>query len=49
VGRVRARPAPALSRFQVPPAEQSELVAIVRSTKEAIVLVSAAQSGPPPR
>ena len=35
--------------FQVPPAEQSELVAIVRSTKEAIVLVSAAQSGPPPR
>jgi hypothetical protein len=37
-----------LSRFQVPPAEQSELVAIVESTKEAIVLVPALQSGPSP-
>jgi hemoglobin len=39
----------ALSRFQVPPAEQSELVAIVESTNEAIVLVPALRSGPPPR
>jgi hemoglobin len=39
----------ALSPFQVPPAEQSELVAIVESTKEAIVLVPALRSGPPPR
>jgi PHD/YefM family antitoxin component YafN of YafNO toxin-antitoxin module len=41
--------APALSPWHVASAEQSELVALTGNTKEAIVLVSAAESGPPPR
>lgn len=39
----------ALSRFQVPPAEESELVTIVQSTKEAIVVVPPLHAGPPPQ
>ncbi len=38
-----------LSRFQVPPPEESELVAIVESTKDAIVLVPTLHPGPPAR
>jgi hemoglobin len=37
-----------LARFQVPAAEQADLVAIVESTKEAIVVVPPLQAGPPP-
>ena len=36
-----------LAKFQVPPAEETELVAIVESTRDAIVVVPPPQSGPP--
>ena len=36
-----------VAKFQVPPAEETELVAIVESTRESIVTVSPLQSGPP--
>ncbi|GAA2418367.1 group I truncated hemoglobin [Nonomuraea africana] len=36
-----------LAKFQVPPAEESELVAIVESTKDAIVVVPPLGAGPP--
>lgn len=36
-----------LATFQVPPAEEAELVTIVESTREAIVTVPPLQSGPP--
>jgi hemoglobin len=36
-----------LAKYQVPPAEETELVAIVESTRDAIVTVPPLQSGPP--
>ena len=36
-----------LAKFQVPPAEETELVAIVESTRDAIVTVPPLPSGPP--
>jgi hemoglobin len=38
-----------LTRFQVPAAEQAELVGIVEGTKDGIVVVPALQPGPPSR
>jgi hypothetical protein len=36
-----------LARFQVPPAEEAGLVAIVEGTRDAIVVVPPLRSGPP--
>ena len=36
-----------VAKFQVPPAEETELVAIVETTRDAIVTVPPLQSGPP--
>jgi hemoglobin len=37
----------ALAKFQVPPAEETEVVAIIESTRDAIVVVPPLRPGPP--